>query len=115
MMMMMVMMMMIAVDDNVDDDGYDDANGDDDGDDDDDNDVYADNESTRSVIRDGSIGAAQGILSSSTVKFPSSCDCCCDTSVLHKLYTHRACRVVLLKQQSFLCRMVGMHVQYLRH
>ena len=88
--MVMIVMVLHAVDDDEDyDDEYDDANDDDDDDDDDggggddpyddDDDLYADHESTLSVIRDGSIGAAQGILSPSTVKFSSSCDCCCDT------------------------------------
>jgi hypothetical protein len=76
--MVMIVMVLHAVDDDEDyDDEYDDANDDDD--DDDDDDVYADHESTLSVIRDGSIGAAQGILSPSTVIFSSFCDCCCDT------------------------------------
>jgi len=94
--MVMIVMVLHAVDDDEDyddeyDDEYDDANDDDDDDDDggggddryddddDDDDLYADHESTRSVIRDGSIGAAQGILSPSTVILSSFCDCCCDT------------------------------------
>jgi len=88
--MVMIVMVLHAVDDDEDyDDEYDDANDDDDDgggggddpydDDDGDDDLYVDHESTLSVIRDGSIGAAQGILSPSTVIFSSFCDCCCDT------------------------------------
>ena len=74
---MMIVMVLLVIDDDEDyDDEYDD-DGDDDGDD-----VYADHESTKSVIRDGSIGAAQGILSLSTVKVSSSCDCCCVTCMM---------------------------------